>query len=373
MSARWPEKTVLGPPASTLGCGHAISPGQRGPRTHRYSAVPAPCASFPRPVTTRTHIIIVNYRTPDLAIQAVASVEPQRAELAGGRVILLDNASGDGSPQRLAHAVQERGWSDWVDVLPQPRNGGFSYGNNRGFDRVRELGDFGRAHLLLLNPDAQLEPGVLASALHHLQSHPRVGIVGVPSRSGAGQEACCSAHQWPSPLSELLSQAKLGVLSRLLPRHEISPPMREDSFFCDWVSGAFFLIRAEVAAQLGDMDEGYFLYFEEVDYCRRAAQHGWQTLLAAGPGILHWEGSSTGIADVAGVRPAYWYDSRRRFLIRHYGYTGLLLSDALSLFGRALYLPRKWLRLGAAGGGDAQPRHYHRRMLASDLKALLGR
>lgn len=323
-------------------------------------------------VSTPTHVIIVNYKTPDLAIEAVASVQAQRDALQGGRVFLVDNASGDGSAERLAQAVQQRGWGDWVEVLPQARNGGFSYGNNRGIERIRARGDFGRTHILLLNPDAQLQPGCLRAALALLERQPKAGIVSVPIRNGQG-EADCSAHHWPSPLSELLSQAKMDALVRLFPRHDVSPRAPAGDFACDWVSGAFFLIRAEAAAQVGDMDEGYFLYFEEVDYCRQAANAGWQTWMADSPGILHLEGSSTGIGQTAKPRAGYWYDSRRRFLRRHYGTLGLLAADAFSLLGRALYLPRKWLKLGAAGGPDPQPLHYHRNLLRSDLKALFGR
>ena len=101
-----------------------------------------------------------------------------------------------------------------------------------------------------------------------------------------------------------------------------------------------------------------------------AWESGWQTWMLDGPGIVHLEGASTGIVQTAKPRAGYWYDSRRRFLRRHYGTLGLLAADAFSLLGRALYLPRKWLKLGAAGGPDPQPLHYHRNLLRSDLKAL---
>ncbi len=317
----------------------------------------------------KTHIIIVNYRTAELTLQAVASVVPQRQALQGGRVIVIDNASGDNSVPLLQQAVQQRGWGDWVEIFAQERNGGFSFGNNRGFDRVRALGDFGQAHMLLLNPDATLQPGCLRAALTAFDAYPKVGIIGAPVLDGAGARES-SAHRWPSPLSELVSQAKLAQVTRLFPQHDVSPEWPEGSFTCDWVSGAFFLIRAELAARAGDMDERYFLYFEEVDYCRRAAQLGWTTLLADGPGIVHLEGASTGIGERNRPRADYWYDSRRRYFKKYHGVSGLLAADCLSVLGRALYLPRHWLKLGSAARADLQPRGYHRRMLLSDLKGL---
>jgi N-acetylglucosaminyl-diphospho-decaprenol L-rhamnosyltransferase len=324
------------------------------------------------PFVTPLHVLIVNYRTAALALKAVASVMAQHDQLEGGRVLLIDNASGDGSVEQLRKGVLEAGWSDRVEVLPQPLNGGFAYGNNRGFDRLRESGDWGRAHVLLLNPDAQVMPGCLASLRRALVAHPRAGIIGAPLRDRHGEEHC-SAHRLPSPLSELLSQASLGLLVRLLPAYDVSPPTGSGDTPCEWISGACFLIRAELAAQLGNMDEGYFLYFEEVDYCHRAAALGWTIVRADGPGIVHWEGSATGIGQTDRPRPAYWYDSRRRYLVKFHGRAGLLFADAMSLLGRALYLPRKWLRLGSAAGVDPVPPRYHWRMLTSDLKALLGR
>jgi GT2 family glycosyltransferase len=291
-------------------------------------------------------------------------------------VLVVDNASGDGSAQQLQEAVAARAWGGWVEVLPQDRNGGFSFGNNRGFDRLRDLGEWGQSHVLLLNPDAQVQPGCLPQALAQLgqaRPQPRVGIISVPIRNGEG-EPDGSAHRWPSPLSELLSQAQLGLLKRWFPQHDVTPRAQfvgPYPFVCDWVSGAFFLIHADLAAQAGDMDEDYFLYFEEVDYCKRAAALGWQVMRLDGPGIVHLEGASTGIGQRARPRPAYWYNSRRRFFCKHYGLGGLLLADLFSLLGRALMAPRRWLGSRAARETPSPPLHYHRLMLAYDLKAVL--
>lgn len=326
----------------------------------------AATGAAPAAAAARLNVVIVNYRTADLALEAVASLEAQRQLMGGGRVLLVDNDSRDGSAQKLEQAVRARNWSDWVEVLPQDRNGGFSYGNNRGFDRLRELGDFGQSHVLLLNPDALVMPGCIESVLHQMDTHPKAGILTVRIKI-PGDEFGSTAHYWPSPLSELLSQAKLNVLNRAFPRHNVCPRIPDGPVVCDWVSGSFFLIRAEVLSQLGNMDEGFFLYFEEIDFCRRASNAGWQMLIAEGPGAFHIEGAATGIADVKRRRPTYWFESRRRFYVKHYGVLGLLTADLMSLCGRALFMVRHLLKLGAAAKSDPLPARYHLDLLTTDL------
>jgi len=325
--------------------------------------------------TTSTHVLIVNYRTAALAAKAVDSVLAQAQALGpNGQVLVIDNASGDGSVEQLRTEAKARAWPSRVQVLPQPRNGGFAYGNNQGLRWLRHNRLLDGAHVLLLNPDAELKPGCLQAALRVFAEQPRTGIVGVPVFSAQGEREG-SAHRWPSPASELLSQAKLGLLQRLWPAGDVTPAeqFRQPAgraFACDWVSGAFFLIRAELLAALPEMDEGFFLYFEEVDHCRRAAALGWRVVVADAAGIVHHEGASTGIQDIRRPRPDYWYASRQRYLLKHHGRAGLLVADLCSLIGRALFLPRKWLRLGAAGQRDTLPREYHRRMLRADVRAL---
>jgi GT2 family glycosyltransferase len=313
--------------------------------------------------------VLVNYRTAALAVAAIASLEGQRDDLRSGLVAVVDNDSGDDSLRVLREAIESRGWSSWVKLLPQARNGGFAYGVNQG---VRGLRDhFGTAafDLLLVNPDTEARPGAVRAMLECLDHHADVGIVGSPIELGDGS-ADSSAHRWPTPLSELVAQARLGALDRLLPDHVVSPPSPAGAARCDWVSGAFFLIRHEALTQVGDFDEGYFLYYEEVDYCRRARAAGWSCMVAAGPGITHWEGSSTGIAEAHKPRPRYWFDSRRRYLVTYYGWLGLAAADLLSITGRGLFVVRRWLKLGSAAGHDPHPRRYHRMMLAGDLVAL---
>ena len=130
------------------------------------------------------------------------------------------------------------------------------------------------------------------------------------------------------------------------------------------------MLRREVIEQIGLMDENFFLYFEEVDYCRRARTAGWSVWYLPESRVVHLEGASTGIQVGAKRRAGYWYASRRRFFIKHQGIAGLLAADALWALGRLSYLLRRLFRLGRFGV-DNDPKWFMFDLLAGDLRALL--
>jgi GT2 family glycosyltransferase len=146
--------------------------------------------------------------------------------------------------------------------------------------------------------------------------------------------------------------------------------MQQAPHRCDWVSGASFMIRRRVLEEIGGLDEGYFLYFEEADYCTRARAAGWSVWFVPGACIVHREGAATGIGDASRRRPQYWFESRRRYFIKHFGVAGLLAADALWAIGRGSLAMRRVLRLGR-GGAEAEPRRFARDLLWGDARWLL--
>jgi len=314
-------------------------------------------------------VLIVNYRTGRLAVDSISSLAPERAALRGGRVVVVDNDSGDDSLAVIGRAIEERGWQAWVTLIPLPRNGGFAYGNNAAIAWVRELAPH-FAFVVLINPDTIARPGVVAQLAARLDAQPSVGVVGGAIESDRG-ERLASAHAMPSPLGELEASAAFAPLSRLLSRHVVSPPPVDGAHRCDWVSGACMAIRREVLDDVGPFDEGFFLYFEEVDFCRRAAAAGWECWVDADARVVHFEGASTGLTVPSRRLPAYWFASRRRFFLKAYGVTGLLAADLLRTLGRASLLARRALGLGGGQGRGVEPARQTRDLLASDAKALL--
>jgi len=201
-----------------------------------------------------------------------------------------------------------------------------------------------------------------------MDEHPAVGIAGSRLENVNGVIEC-SAHQFHSPRSELLEGAGLGLLTKLLPGYEVTPPLLDRAHPCDWVSGSSMIIRRKVIEDIGTMDEGFFLYFEEVDFFQRAARAGWQTWYVPESVVMHIEGASTGIKSTK-RRPAYWYNSRRRYFVKHYGVSGLILADLLWSLGRLTFLIRRFLRLGAQGE-LRDPKWLMFDLLWGDLRATL--
>ncbi len=312
----------------------------------------------------RLVIIIVNYCAADLVCECLQSLEN---EIEGKleRVIVVDNNSSDDSLSRLLQKIDDQSWS-WVSVLKLDRNGGFAVGNNAGFQKV--LGDGSTPeYFMLLNPDTIVQKGAIGQLLSFLDNHPSVGVVGAQVINGK-RELDSSARRFPSFLSELESGARLGVLSKMLKKKCVAMPISRHAHQCEWVSGAAMMIRRQVVEQIGMLDEQYFLYFEELDYCKMVNDAGWETWFEPHSRVIHFEGSVTEVNNVRKRRKKYWYDSRRRYFIKHHGVFGWVVIDLFWAFGRCSLLLRKSIGLG--GDTSADPMKFMTDLLLGDIKFL---
>ena len=314
-------------------------------------------------------VVIVNYRTADLVVACLASLVAELPALDSGRVIVVDNASGDASVEVLQAALDHNHWNAWVEVLALPRNGGFAYGNNRAIERVRQL-DPHFDVVISLNPDTVVQPGALPALLDHFDHDAKVGIVGasIEDERGTRQQ---SAHPFPSLKGELNRAAQLQLLSNLIGSHQNFSATGVKPTAHDWVSGACFAIRRELLDAIGPLDEGYFLYFEETDFCLRAKQAGWSCWLVPRARVMHFEGAATGITAAKRRLPEYWFASRRRFFVKAYGMGGWLAADVLWTLGRLSLLTRRALGLGGRQNEATEPHGVLRDLIASDLRALI--
>ena len=201
---------------------------------------------------------------------------------------------------RLATAILENGWGDWATILPLDQNGGFAYGNNAAIRPALQEAD-PPCFVLLLNPDTIVRPGALKSLVVFMESRPDIGIVGsrLEEPDGTPQQ---SAFRFPSVLGELEGGVRLGPVSRLLHRWAAFQPIPEEPGPVDWVAGASMIIRRQVFESIGLLDEGYFMYFEEVDFCRRARRAGWPCWYAPSSRVVHLVGQSSGVTDPSRCR-----------------------------------------------------------------------
>ncbi len=226
-------------------------------------------------------VVIVSYNTCDLTRQCLERVEEYAAEISC-EVFVVDNASTDGSAAMVASRFP------WVKLIELPENRGFAGGNNPAMRKAS-----GR-YVLLLNSDAFLDSGVLSKTIKHMDRHPDIGILGCRLTNADGSMQP-SARMLPSPLNKLLHITGLAARfprSRFWGRVDFSWWDHSQPRSVGWVVGAYFLIRKKVMEDIGYLDERYFLYFEEIDYCLSARRAGWDVVFYPHAAVVHLGGQS---------------------------------------------------------------------------------
>jgi GT2 family glycosyltransferase len=303
-------------------------------------------------------VIIVNYKTSQLTINCLKSISQNLSGNILISVIVADNDSKDDSAALIEDEIEKSGWNSWVSVLPLEKNGGFADGNNRATEKL-----FERSHLpdylWLLNPDTEVKEDACGALAEFLATHREIGIVGSRLEDADGTPQI-SAFRDHSVISEFLSGMRLGILTKIFskwivaPNHSSEMPHR-----ADWVTGASMMVRREVFEDIGLLDEEFFMYFEEVDFCIRARKAGWTCWYLPESRVIHLVGAASGISDTrkkAPRRPAYWFESRRRFFFKNRGRLNLLLADIAWMVGYSTWRIRRMLQ----GKPDFDPPHFLR-------------
>lgn len=287
--------------------------------------------------------VIVNYRTGPLVVECLESLAAERRDGASLRAIVVDNDSRDGSAEIVEDAIDRNRW-DWATLLRAPVNGGFGSGCNRGIAHALARDDEARA-IWLLNPDTRVMPGAVGALAAFMEARPDAGIAGTALLLADGSP-WPYAFRFPTVLGELERALRWGPASRLLARHATLRSMGGGCAQADWVSGASVAIRREVLEQGLSFDEGYFLYYEETDFCMMAQELGWETWYVPQSVVLHIAGQSTGVtgAEANSRRvPGYWFDSRSRYFRKNHGRAYALAADLAWVAGHVLHLGKQAL------------------------------
>jgi N-acetylglucosaminyl-diphospho-decaprenol L-rhamnosyltransferase len=234
-------------------------------------------------------IVILNFNTREHLRQCLASLRAEGStSLSGGpiqaEVIVVDNASADGSAEMAATEFP------WVELVRSPRNGGFARGNNQALRRARG------AAILLLNPDTRMPRGGIADLLDRLRAHPEVGIVGPKLLRPNGSMHLACRRSFPTPTIAFYRFSGLARLRPASPRFGrynltfLDPdlPMEVDS-----VCGACLLVRRQVVQRIGLLDERFFMYGEDLDWCMRTRQAGWTVRYEPGIVVQHQHGAAS--------------------------------------------------------------------------------
>jgi N-acetylglucosaminyl-diphospho-decaprenol L-rhamnosyltransferase len=229
-------------------------------------------------------LVILNYNTREHLRACLQAVHDEGSTGAATEVLVVDNSSTDGSAEMVESEFPS------VALLRSPRNGGFAYGNNQALARCR--GDA----ILLLNPDALLPRGGIARLLDRLGAHPEAGIIGPKLLRPNGTMHLACRRSFPTPA---VAFYRLSGLSRLFPRHPtfgrynltfVDP---DQAIEVDSVCGACMLIRRSVVERVGLLDERFFMYGEDLDWCMRARQAGWTVRYEPDIVVQHMHGAAS--------------------------------------------------------------------------------
>ncbi len=321
--------------------------------------------------------VIVNYRTPDLTMGCLAALAREREALPSLDAIVVDGGSGDGSADRLAPALAAPEWARWTQFVPLAINGGFGWANNQAIRRALRRPN-PPEFIYLVNPDAEIESGALVRLVEALRASPQAGSAGSQLIAPDGR-LLGSAFRFPTIRREFLRGANTPLLERLTR----TPPLVVDGsqeVAADWVTGASVLFRSEALRACGLFDEGFFLYFEEVELMHRLARGGWGSRFVPDSRVRHVGGASTGVADGVSAQrrlPDYWFRSRRRFFTRAYGSGAARLSGLAWRAGFAIWRLREMAGFGRmsahAPGELADLKRNGFKPLGLDLEEAVGR
>lgn len=284
----------------------------------------------------RLCVVIVNYKTWKLTLECILSIREQ-LDVDKDLIIVVDNNSGGHDVAKLRQVIEELRLSNLVNLLPSAENNGFSAGNNLGISAVD-------ADLYILaNADTIFRPGSIAELLQAAKKHPDAAIIS-PRLEWPNGEPQISCFRFHSPFSEIIGAAGTGIVTSLLKSFDIPLHTQDYNSWPEWTSFACVLIRNNVFSRIGLLDDGYFMYFEDVDFCRRARQQSLLVLNCPTARVVHLRGQSSGIKKLQKNKkrlPAYHYSSRSRYYRKFYGSAGLFLSNLCWLTGRVVSKSRE--------------------------------
>lgn len=302
-------------------------------------------------------IFIVNYNTSKILPKMFAACE---AAAFGIKVSywVIDNASRDDSV-----AVLRDNFS-FANLIINRENVGFGRANNQLLRHVSA------DYILLLNTDAFVQPNSFRESVDFMVAHPRCGVLGVRliGSDGAVQPSC---RHFPTPWNVFVQRAGLSRWMPWVRQIDSSDLAPRDPMECDWVPGCFYLVRREVIEKIGLFDPRFFLYFEEVDHCKRVKEAGWKVMYSPHTSVVHLGGESAksdgGLTAAGRQLSALQVESELLYFRKHYGIFGLALHMLLIAVGDILLALKDVFKF--RGLYSARQHFSYTRLAYSTLKA----
>lgn len=281
-------------------------------------------------------VSIVNWNTRDELRECLRSVLSQ--EGADFEAVVVDNASSDGSAQTVRADFQ-----DQVILVANSSNIGFGAAHNQAMRIAR-----GR-YVFLMNPDAKLlERDGLARMIEHMDENPGVGILG-PRIQNPDGTLQFSARRFPTMFAAAFRHTVWGKLfprNRFVRRYLMTDWAHDMTAEVDWLSGAAMLVRRKMLDEIGLMDEGYFMYCEDIDLCKRAKMAGWKVVYLPLANVAHRIGAASDQNPIAMIKQHH--KSMLRYFLKYYRFSPQVLLLPVVWIGLRL---RMWALIRRARAG----------------------
>ncbi|HWE93426.1 MAG TPA: glycosyltransferase family 2 protein [Tepidisphaeraceae bacterium] len=291
-------------------------------------------------------VVIISYNTREMTLDCLRALYAGLGELRA-EVWVVDNASADGSADAVEKAFAQ------VRVIRNTENRGFAAANNQA---IRQASG---KYILLLNSDAFVEGGAVGAMVEYLEGHADVAVVGprLLNRDGSLQHSC---YRFPGPFRVMCESM---LLSAAFANHPKVGDMRhwahDEERMVDFVVGACFLVRRSAADEVGLLDERFFFYAEEADWCLRFAKAGWKVAFTPAAQVVHYGGGS-GKAQSARVFSEF-HRAQERFHRTHFGIAGLAFFRVMQIIGASLRIALFGAAAVVGLGGRAAKLHQVRK------------
>jgi GT2 family glycosyltransferase len=267
----------------------------------------------------RLSVVIVSWNTRELLRRCLQTLKD---ELTGidAEVFLIDNNSADGSAGMVATE------HSWVRLIANAENRGFAAANNQAFKLASG------ENILLLNPDTEVLPGAISTMLQFLETHPKAAVVApqLINTDGSIQRSCRQFPTFKGMLYELIGLSRFFPNRQEFRQYKMLDWNHDDERQVDQPEGACLMVRRDIFQEVGTLDEGFFMLFEEVDWCYRIKQQGWEIWFTPTARVIHHYGQS-----IKQVKAKMIWSSHKglyRFWQKHYRH-GRWYLDAIAYGG----------------------------------------
>ena len=251
-------------------------------------------------------VIIVNYNVRDFLSNALTSLQKSLKGFQS-EIIVVDNASDDGSVDLLKKNFPK------VRLIANTKNLGFAKANNQALTLSKGK------HILLINPDTLVQENTVRELINFFEDHPDAGMAGCKILNPDGTFQLPCRRSFPTPwiaFTKTFGLSSLFPKSKLFARYNLTYLDPDETYEVDALSGSFIMLKREVYEKIGGLDETFFMYGEDLDWCFRTQQAGWKVFYVPATSIIHYKGESTKRSDIDELK--VFYNAMRLFVRKHH-------------------------------------------------------